>query len=64
MMQKNKYDLVEDFANFMKDTCNSCPLKNECHECLSKPRFENSKSEMLCKNIEKTKELLIKKYNL
>ena len=59
-MQKNKYDLVEDFANYMKCSCDSCPLRNECNE----HSVEIRENEPLCKNTEKTKELLIKKYNL
>ena len=57
MMELNKYDLVELLAKNLSDIhCYDCPIRKECDE--------TEYNEYICFNEDKTKELLMKKYNL
>jgi hypothetical protein len=57
MMELNKYDLVELLAKNLSDiSCYDCPIKKECNE--------RKYGVYICFDEDKTKKLLMKKYNL
>jgi hypothetical protein len=60
MMELNKYDLVELLAYNLKSIpipCCDCPISEECNN-------RDKKLDYLCFDEDKTKKLLLKKYNL
>ncbi len=60
-MELNKYDLVEWLtSNFRNISCGDCPIQKECDEQERK----RTGSSYLCLNEDKTREVIIKKYNL
>lgn len=57
-MELNKYDLVDWLTSHIKDIpCGECPLQKECDEGHGECYY-------LCSDEDKTRETLIKKYNL
>ncbi len=62
-MELNKYDLVDWLTSHIKDIpCGECPIQKECDEC---GKIEDLKGvSYLCLYEDKTREMLIKKYNL
>lgn len=57
-MELNKYDLMDWLvSNFRNISCGDCPIQKECDEGRGECYY-------LCSDEDKTRETLIKKYNL
>lgn len=64
-MKKNKYDLVQEVANFLYDsetfeTCERCFMKNECWKNMDEDMEDPEKS--LCASPEILRNAIEKKY--